>query len=332
MFFEPGEPGQALGPGAAVAEWTAGEDVATLGISSKYCPCRGHRMEGYRLAFNEERLDVDVCQHCHGVWLDRREVRQLKIVIDERRLTAGDSVAVGRGMLWLNTLIGLPIEERNPVWRSTHWVTVLLALLAGIYLCELAFVDDDSIAAFIENFALIPAKLWRGEAPWTLITNVFVHAGLLYVIAILTFLKIFGDNVEDKLGGRRLLMVFLVSGCIGSIVHVLTHARSPIPILGADAALAGIIGAYVVLFPRIRIWSFFSLRLSALAYAAIWVVAQSIAASIDLLELVPTRVAWLAHLAGFATGTSLTLRYRAQRLHNLAAKRAAAHRSTQPSQ
>jgi membrane associated rhomboid family serine protease len=152
----------------------------------------------------------------------------------------------------------------------------------------------------------------------------FVHAGIINAAAVFVFLKIFGDNVEDKLGGRRLLAIFLLSGLLGALAHVIVHPRSEIPILGADAALAGVIGAYVVMFPRVRIRGFFSARFTVLSYALIWVVAHVVAASIDLLELVPTTVPWFAHLAGFAIGVAFALRYRAQRLRTLAQQRAAA--------
>lgn len=322
VFFEPGESAQAMGAGGEVTDWTQGEDVAALGLSQKYCPCRGHRMEGYRLAFQDERLDVEVCLHCRGVWLDRDEARQLHIVVRARRSAASGQAEIHRGLLWLNSLAGLPVEEHNPAWRRAHWLTALIGLLAFIYLLELALLDDASIEAFARNFALVPARVASGEAWWTLFASMFVHAGVINVIAVLTFLKIFGDNVEDKLGGLRVLGIFLLSGLSGALVHVLVHPRSEIPILGADAALAGVIGAYVVLFPRVRIRGFFSVRLTAFTYALIWVLAQSVAASVDLLELVPTPVAWFAHLGGFATGAVLTLRNRAQRLRSLKAQRA----------
>jgi len=145
---------------------------------------------------------------------------------------------------------------------------------------------------------------------WPFLTHMFLHAGWLHLIGNMWTLWIFGDNVEDRMGPVRFLLFYLFCGVIAGIVHLLTNAGSTVPTIGASGAIAGVLGAYFLMFPFARVlvvipilfWPFFFV-LPAFVYLGIWLFMQLFTGSLALVA--PSAgggVAWWAHVGGFAAG------------------------------
>ena len=155
-----------------------------------------------------------------------------------------------------------------------------------------------------------------GDAPsgiYTLITSVFMHGGWFHLISNMWFLWIFGDNVEDSMGRGRFLLFYVLTGVLAALAQVLIDVSSPIPLVGASGAISGVMGAYLVLYPKVKIdtivfLGFFITRITVPAYVMLlyW-------AFIQMLGSVPALagsgvgggVAFLAHLGGFVAGAVL---------------------------
>ena len=122
------------------------------------------------------------------------------------------------------------------------------------------------------------------------------------------FLYIFGDNVEDWLGRRRYLSLFLVAAALGSLFQTLSHTTSSVPVVGASGAVAGLMGAYLILFPHVKLYVILFLvrfRLHATIYLGLWM-----ALNLAMAVRGGGRVAWMAHIGGFVAGLLFGLRYR----------------------
>ena len=165
--------------------------------------------------------------------------------------------------------------------------------------------------AFINSYALIPAKIDFGHyltlTPF--ITSQFLHAGFVHIIGNMWFLRIFGDNVEEKFGHAPYLFIYLLSGVVGGLAQYIFSPSSEIPMLGASGAVAGVLGAYLVFFPRHRIKTFvpmgFFIRIMNLPASLIliyWFVIQLFSGVGSLAVAQVGGVAFWAHVGGFATG------------------------------
>ena len=157
---------------------------------------------------------------------------------------------------------------------------------------------------------LIPSEVLAGQHTWTLLTHGFLHAGWVHLLGNLYFLWIFGDNVEDRLGKRDFVIVYAAALVAGGLAHSFAHPHSHAPLLGASGAIAGLMGAYLVLFPRVKLWVMLlvvRVRVRVTWYLGLWLALQVVMQSLGV-----HGTAWMAHLGGFAAGalTALLLRPR----------------------
>jgi membrane associated rhomboid family serine protease len=144
-----------------------------------------------------------------------------------------------------------------------------------------------------------------------LFTYMFMHGGVWHLLGNMVFLFVFGDNVEDALGHARFIVFYLLCGVIAAVVHSAVTVSPDVPLIGASGAIAGVIGAYVILHPNIRIWvlfpvpvvSFLPLRFSAAFVIGLWIIYQ-IASG---LFLTGEATAWWAHIGGFFAGALLVI-------------------------
>ncbi len=192
--------------------------------------------------------------------------------------------------------------------RCTYPLTPLLTL---IYSLAIIFVGQFLVGTeIVQRFCLVPQAFWTGEQLWGIFTYSFLHAGLFHLLGNLYFLYIFGDNIEDRLGKRGLALVLFVSTLAGGALHAVTHPQSPMPVLGASAAISGIMGAYLVLFPRVKVWVVFffvRFKLGVLWYFGIWVFFNSLNAILDA-----PGIAWFGHIGGFSAGVAVAYALRAR--------------------
>src|SRR6266700_1704154 len=211
----------------------------------------------------------------------------------------------------------LPIRDDTP--RSTTpfitYFLIVLNLAIYFYQCILGPRLEHS---FESNFALIPrnVELWlRGYSHASVafvpfFSSMFLHGGWIHVIGNMWFLAIFGDNVEDRLGHFAYLLFYLVCVLGANISHFIFNFLSPVPTVGASGAIAGVMGAYFLLYPRARVltwWIFFVFWLPAWLVLGYWFVAQLLsgAASVFTSSGGAGGVAFWAHVGGFVCGVLL---------------------------
>ncbi len=149
-----------------------------------------------------------------------------------------------------------------------------------------------------EGFPFVPVEL-------TLATNIFLHGSLFHLIGNMLFFWVFGDNVEDAMGHLRFILFFLLCGTAASLAHAFITAEPHRPLIGASGGVSGVVAAYLILYPRVKIWGLFlkgiPLHLPAYWTIGFWFVLQLVAAFMGGDE----SVGWFAHLGGFVVGAIL---------------------------
>lgn len=210
----------------------------------------------------------------------------------------------------------LPIRDHNPPQRFPFVTLGLIAVNVIVFILQLL----DERVTYV--YAAIPAEITGADVnpllrmrlemehgiraepvvnPWlTIFTSMFLHGGFLHIIGNMWSLWIFGNNVEDVLGHFRYLLLYLFWGVVAALSHVLFNWASPIPVVGASGAIAGVMGAYLLLFPRARldcvllfvIIAF--VEVPAIFFLIFWFVSQFLVYS--------PGVAYLAHIGGFVAG------------------------------
>ena len=216
----------------------------------------------------------------------------------------------------------IPLRDRNP---SGVFPIVTLTLIAANVLVFLYEVQlGPSVVSFLKRYALVPAEVTGSlrygavnlsdtVAPF--FTSMFLHGGWMHLITNMWFLWIFGDNVEDTLGAFRYLLFYFLCGFGAALTQFALQPDSTLPMLGASGAIAGVLGAYAVLFPGARVVTlvpiFFFLQiieLPALILLGYWFLLQILSGSLDAMS--PMRgggTAWWAHIGGFVSGIFLLL-------------------------
>lgn len=147
-----------------------------------------------------------------------------------------------------------PIRDHNPSGRTPYVTYGLMAANILIFLSYVGMMGDHrALAEFYYNWALMPARVTGGDAWSGLFTSMFLHAGWMHLAGNMLFLFIFGDNIEDEMGHVPYLIFYLACGVLSGAVHVLSDGGSDIPTVGASGAIAGVMGAYLLLFPKARV-------------------------------------------------------------------------------
>ena len=215
-----------------------------------------------------------------------------------------------------------PLSDVIPS-RTTPYVTVtLIALNALAFLYELQLNELD-LQLFVEVFGVVPAAFsWP-----TVVTSIFLHGGWMHFLGNMLYLWIFGDNVEDRLGHSTYLALYLAFGGVAALGQVAVHPTSVIPMIGASGAIAGVMGAYFVLYPRSRVLTvvfiiFFIdlIEIPAIFFLGVWFLMQLSNGVVGSLgsQVADGGVAFWAHVAGFAAGvlTGVLWRMREVRLRS----------------
>jgi membrane associated rhomboid family serine protease len=229
-----------------------------------------------------------------------------------------------------------PIGDENLPGRGLAWITLsLIAANIAVFVLLQGATGDNSftygwssiareITTGVDLTQSVPVVIAGSEysipqAPGpdpiylTLLSSMFMHGSWLHLGGNMLFLWIFGDNVEHRAGPILFLLGYLAAGLVGSLAQILSDPTSPIPSLGASGAISGVLGAYLILFPRNRVTAFvfrFLVQIPALAAIGMWIALQVLSSLAD-----PTGaggVAYLAHIGGFATGVVAGLLLRAR--------------------
>ena len=147
-----------------------------------------------------------------------------------------------------------PIRDHNPSTKTPFVTYGLIIVNVVIFLSYWPFLTTDaSLAGFYNEWAMVPARVSSGEGWFTLITSMFMHGGWMHLAGNMLFLWIFGDNLEEELGHFGFLLFYLVCGFGADAAHWAADPRSMIPTVGASGAIAGVMGGYLLLFPKARV-------------------------------------------------------------------------------
>ena len=209
----------------------------------------------------------------------------------------------------------LPLKDDNPT-SSFPFVTIGLILANGLVFYHQITLDFAESQRFIAQWGAIPYQIIHGEVlhdapliplPLTLFSSMFLHGGFLHLIGNMLYLWIFGNNVEDTLGHFRFFLFYLVSGLLAAAVQIFSVPDSTVPMVGASGAIAGILGAYLLLFPGARVLTLFFIiifvkliRIPAIIILGFWFIIQLLGAAST-----GTNVAFFAHIGGFISGLIL---------------------------
>ena len=239
-----------------------------------------------------------------------------------RRILAAIPIRHGGVSEYIGASLILPIRDHNPRSRFPRAVLALIAINTVIYLLltaldSLDFLSFDS-ELNAQQAGAIPLEITTltdiglrdlVPPPFTILTSMFLHGGILHLVGNMWFLWIFGDNVEDRMGSLKFVAFYLIAGVVGAVSQCLLMPSSPHPMVGASGAVAGVLGGYALLFPRARILSllfFFRVSIPAWVFLGGWFAAQ-------LFLVNHSGIAWMAHVGGFLAGLGLVRLFAAPR-------------------
>jgi membrane associated rhomboid family serine protease len=210
----------------------------------------------------------------------------------------------------------IPLKDENPT-RITPLVNYALILANVIVFLYQATLPIRTQAALAMTYGTVPNRIahlvsGHGRAEGALVplfTSMFLHAGIAHLLGNMLFLWIFGDNVEEFFGHIGYLAFYLFCGIASALVHVSFNLHASVPAVGASGAISGVMGAYILLFPRARILTLvliFLVPLPAFLILGYWFVLQFAAGVSSFGASATGGVAWWAHVGGFLTGLSIT--------------------------
>lgn len=206
-----------------------------------------------------------------------------------------------------------PLRDHNPSNRTPYVTYALLTLNICIFLlCLPLYADNDALHHLFVSWGVVPREIIAGSQWQTLISSMFLHGGFLHLLGNMLFLHIVGDNIEDQMGHWPFLGFYLATGIIASMTQVLWSPSSAIPMIGASGAVAGVMGSYLLLFPKARIDILFILviffrvfSIPAWICLGIWLTLQFVNG------LAATSasggVAYWAHAGGFIAGVVVSI-------------------------
>ncbi len=276
------------------------------------CPHEHGPMYGFRVKDISSEVDIDLCLECGGLWLDEHEMASLN-QIGQRAIAAEDAEQKSELKSFnvitylFQLLTGAPIEVWNPVRRTPYVLYLLIVSMVALFGMEMYFLfqgGEAGLMSFVRGVGVVPSALLAGTGVWTLLTYAFFHASLLHIFLNLYFLYIFGDNVEDVLGHKRFFLFFGLTAIAGGLTHALIFPGQTMPLIGASGAVAGMMGAYLILFPRVKVWVVFffvRFKIRMVWFLLFWIGMQVVRGFLQL-QGGSSSVAWFAHIGGFAVG------------------------------
>ncbi len=274
-----------------------------LGPTSPCCPQNTLYRNHYRLvstaqsagAANSDEANILHCEHCDLYCFSKDQLKPFLDII--RHETSEKNLADSNPGNWIlytfQLLSGIPREVYNPIRRIPKILIATIVMLIGTFIWQTISPD-----LFIQNFLFYPYNV--NQQPWTMISSIFLHGGLLHLIGNILFLWIFADNIEDKYGWKIFLLLFIATGFSGNFLYYINNINSTIGCLGASGSVYGFMGAYIVFFRHVKIWwviLFIRFKVSIMLFALTRVV-------MDIYGLVysDNNIAWLAHIGGFLSG------------------------------
>lgn len=209
----------------------------------------------------------------------------------------------------------IPLRDDNPTRRIPYVTVLLLALNILVFVVQV--FSPSGLEYYVLRMGAIPYEIThftslpipdvpRLPPPLTLLTAMFLHGGIFHLLGNMLYLWIFGNNIEDYLGSFRFILFYLLSGLGASLTHIIFNPNSQVPMIGASGAIAGVLGAYLILYPRANVLTlvflFFFIRIVPIPAAIVlgfWFLLQVMNVGMG------GGVAWWAHIGGFLVGILL---------------------------
>ena len=219
----------------------------------------------------------------------------------------------------------VPLPLTDHIRRRNFWTITLALIIANVWVFLLELAQGRGINRLVFVYGIVPARyvslhgfknLTLGGFFVPVLVSMFLHGGWLHLLGNMLFLFVFGRSVEDRYGHLKFLLLYLLSGFAGAILHILLNAGSHLPSIGASGAIAGVLGAYFICFPRARITTLFFLifffwrvELPAVLVLGYWFLIQFVTGyqMLAIQSATGGGVAWWAHVGGFLTGLVLAL-------------------------
>jgi len=279
--------------------------------------------------FNDSsELIIEKCPACSGFFLDRGEYPKIQQLLKRRNqelrlikkttptskktVNSLDMVhmeAKGSGVAWFQFFTDLPLELTSRQKLFSPGVTILIMINLIVFLTSLFY----GFEAWLNHFGFVPMDITKGQNFYTFITAQFTHGDIFHIIGNMYFLFVLGDDVEDKFGIFWFLLLYLLFGVAGDIGHLLSEPSSTIPAIGASGAISGVLGVYVILFPKRKflfrffyfLWWHKCFEWPAYVYFGLWIGMQFLFAAMEV-----PGVGWWAHIGGFLAGVTVAIMYR----------------------
>ncbi len=216
----------------------------------------------------------------------------------------------------------IPLRDKNPTKRFPYVNICLIVINVAVFAYEVW--QGNALAEFIREFSVVPADIFSSvqrhaffETSFRgIFTSMFLHAGWLHLGGNMLYLWVFGDNIEDKLGHLRYIFFYLICGVASTALYVYVDPHSTVPTIGASGAISGILGAYILFFPKAKILTLIPIfiflqfiELPAIVVIGLWFVLQFFSglASLGYQTAGSGGIAWWAHIGGFVAGLILIL-------------------------
>jgi len=209
----------------------------------------------------------------------------------------------------------LPIKDtiRARTFPIVNWALIIANVM--VFMFEIS-MSDDSLNRFIYTWGLVPSQLdpARPVSFFPFLSHMFLHGGWLHIISNMWILLIFGDNVEDRIGSLRYLIFYIAGGIVSGVIQTLTSGlASNVPAIGASGAIAAVLGAYFVFYPRARVLTLIPIfiipwmvNIPAILYLGVWFITQLFQGVMALNSTAAAGgIAWWAHIGGFLFGLIL---------------------------
>ncbi|MEM9217458.1 MAG: rhomboid family intramembrane serine protease [Cyanobacteria bacterium P01_F01_bin.150] len=209
----------------------------------------------------------------------------------------------------------VPLKDENPVYSTPYITYGLIALNIAVFVHQLS-LPPEGLELFVRQWGVLPTRITANlgqqssDAVWiTLFSSQFLHGSWLHLGGNMLYLWIFGNNIEDKLGAAKYLVFYLLCGVLAAFSQWFFFQNSDIPMIGASGAIAGVMGAYLVRFPKTQIilWFLFTtLRLPAFLFLGFWFAQQALSSIFSTLSMPAMGgIAYWAHAGGFLFGAWL---------------------------
>ncbi|MBD1556421.1 rhomboid family intramembrane serine protease [Vibrio sp. S9_S30] len=278
-----------------------------LGESEYLCPDCAKPMERHHLLQSYQH-EIDICRSCDGSWIDKEELKAVECSPELRKVLGELNQKISWKTYLFQFLTQMPVEYnlKPKILPWCNWVIIALNCI----IFSLYSFSDETTDWVIEHLAMTPADILAGKEWWTLFTATFLHGDIMHLAGNMYFLYVVGDNIEDAVGHKKYLALYVFCGIAASLVSFASNMDGLIPSVGASGAIAGFFGIYLLWFRHASLTFMivvFQKKISPILFFLIWL-------GFNLFGMVMANqgVDYAAHLGGFFAGLLVAYRMKEQ--------------------